>query len=83
MVYLVLVIIIVGVAAIYLHTRRSTSIGKESKLRERCRLLLKMPRKEADQVINRLVEREKARNPGKTEEWYLDKILYDLEKDTR
>ncbi len=84
MVYLIIIILIVGAVAYYLNTKGAiTPRRKESKLRERCRVLLKMPPQEADQVIDRLVEREKNRNPGKTEEWYLDKVLYDLEKDYR
>ena len=40
-----------------------------------------MPADEADKVIDRLIERQKEKNPGQSEEWYLDKILFDLEKD--
>ena len=39
---------------------------------------------ESDEIatnkIDRLVEREKYRYPGKSELWYLEKIIYDLRK---
>lgn len=82
--YLILTAVIIILVAIYYYRVRSKSPqARESRLRENCRVLLKMPPREADQVIDRLVERERDKNPGKTEEWYLDKVLYDLEKDYR
>jgi hypothetical protein len=31
--------------------------------------------------IERLLENARERNPGRTEQWYWEKILYDLERD--
>ena len=31
-------------------------------------------------TINRLVSHEKVRNPGHNEQWYLEKVLYDLRR---
>jgi hypothetical protein len=32
-------------------------------------------------LVGRLVEGVKMRHPGKTEQWYYEKVLYDLERD--
>ena len=83
MVYAVIILIVAGII-IYLKYFRVSSPEKESsRLREQCRSVLNMPPGEADQIIDRLVQREQERNPGKTEDWYLDKVLYDLEKDKK
>ena len=81
--------IIVIIAVVYLINKRTNIFkgsssalpGTKTNLREQCRALLKMPSDEADKVIDRLIERQKEKNPGQSEEWYLDKILFDLEKD--
>lgn len=31
-------------------------------------------------TVNRLVSHEKVRNPGHNEQWYLEKVLYDLRR---
>jgi hypothetical protein len=33
------------------------------------------------QLIHRLVEGAKMRHPGKSQQWYYEKVLYDLERD--
>jgi hypothetical protein len=33
------------------------------------------------QLVLRLVEGVRMRHPGKTEQWYYEKVLYDLERD--
>ncbi len=59
------------------------TLKKDNRLRQQCRKLLNFPSKEADETIDRLILRQKERNPGHTEEWYLEKVLFDLEKDMR
>ena len=82
--------VIIAIILVYLLYRRtnlfqgSGIVGvktKESNLRAQCRELLKMPSDEADKVIDRLIERQREKNPGQSEEWYLDKVLFDLQKD--
>ncbi|MDB9315881.1 hypothetical protein PN462_22405 [Spirulina sp. CS-785/01] len=34
-------------------------------------------------AASRLVEREKVRNPGHGEDWYWDKVIYNLKRDRR
>lgn len=79
--YIILLLIIIAVILFFVIKSKGGPAGKVSTLRNRCKSLLNLPPDEADQVIDRLIERQKEKNPGKTEEWYLDKILYDLEKD--
>lgn len=85
-----LIAIIILVIVVFLLFKRTDlfqqgSIGgvksKEKNIRAECRELLKMPPEEADKVIDRLVEKQREKNPGQTEEWYLDKVLFDLQKD--
>lgn len=35
------------------------------------------------QVASRLLSHAKKRNPGQSEQWYVDKVIYDLERDRR
>jgi hypothetical protein len=32
-------------------------------------------------TVNRLLQQAKLRNPGESEQWYWEKVLYDLERD--
>jgi len=34
-------------------------------------------------TANRLIEREKYKNPGRSENWYWEKVLFDLQRDRR
>ena len=36
-----------------------------------------------NQLAHRLVKQAKSRNPGRTEDWYLEKAIWDLERDRR
>ncbi len=80
MLYLVIGILVV-LGIFYVIRQRGGITSKENQLRARCKSLLNLPPEEADQTLDRLIQRQQEKNPGKTEEWYLDKILYDLEKD--
>ncbi len=79
---------IVGLAILlfiifYLWSRRSGGIarGKEESLRQQIRRMLRQPPEEADETIDRYVASLKERFPGRSEEWYLEKVIYDLERD--
>ena len=73
--------IIVVIVIVYLIRQKSSGPSSTQQLRNKCKSLLNLPADEADATLNRLIERQKEKHPGKSEEWYLDKILYDLEKD--
>ncbi len=83
---LVLVIVLVLVIAaviIYLRNKGASihGVGKAGSLRQEARRQLKLPPDQADQTIDRQIERLKERYPDRSEEWYLEKIIYDLERD--
>lgn len=80
--FIVILVIIVIAAVFFLQRKRSGTGGKEAKRKE-LRQLLNLPPDSADQTIDRYVTNLKERHPGHDEDWYLDKIIYDLEKDRR
>lgn len=77
------VVVLLVVVSVLLYLYRKKPLSKENKLYEECRRQLKMPPAEADKVIERYISRLKERQPGRSREWYLEKILYDLERDRR
>jgi len=54
---------------------------KGGALRKEIHRQLRLPPDAADQTIERHIERLRERYPNRSEEWYLEKILYDLERD--
>lgn len=52
-------------------------------LRERYKRMLHMPEDMAEAVIEAQLSRLRERHPGRSEQWYLEKMLYDLQRDRR
>jgi hypothetical protein len=78
----VILLIIVGLIALYFFKQRGgRGRGKNSALRHKIRLMLNSPPAVADETINRHMESLRKRFPSRSEEWYLEKIIYDLERD--
>jgi len=81
---LAIVLIIVVIVVVIFFRSKGTGIAGRTKtgsLRQEARRQLKLPPEQADQTIDRQIERLKERYPGRSEEWYLEKIIYDLERD--
>lgn len=78
-----IVILLIVVAAVYFLQRKRAGAGKEGAKCKELKQLLNLPSGTADQTIDRYINNLKERHPGHDEEWYLDKIIYDLEKDRR
>jgi len=57
--------------------------GKLHTLCQECRRKLRLPLKIADETIQRHIDSLKESHPNHTEEWYLEKIIYDLDRDRR
>ncbi|MGC1220090.1 MAG: hypothetical protein WA883_21665 [Phormidesmis sp.] len=57
--------------------KRSTSQGASSSSLQRQLMTIVHGNKT---TADRLVSYEKRRNPGKTEQWYLEKVIYDLRR---
>ena len=81
--YLILAIVVI-LAVIYIYiTRNKKGRGKQRALWRECRRLLRLPPELADETIKRHIKKLKERHPNRSEEWYLEKIIYDLERDHR
>ncbi len=78
---IVLVLLLLAAAAGAWWWYRNRPSGREGMLWRQCRQQLKMPPSEADQVIQRYIGRLEEKHPGKSRRWYLEKIIYDLERD--
>ncbi len=80
----IIVILIIIAAAFFIYKKRSTRTaghGKNGNLRQQAQRMLRLPPAEAEETIDRHIEKLKVRHPNRTEEWYLEKIIYDLERD--
>ena len=81
--FLILVIILIlAVISVYV-TRTDKGRRKQHTLWQECRRQLRLPPKLADETIKRHIKRLEERHPNRSEEWYLEKIIYDLERDRR
>ncbi len=78
---LILAVIAVLGLIYYFWQRKRPGMGKEQALRRQISNLLKQPPDSANETIDRYVANLKKRHPGRSEEWYLEKIVYDLERD--
>ncbi|MBP8718020.1 MAG: hypothetical protein KBI07_02865 [Candidatus Atribacteria bacterium] len=81
---LTILIIIILLTFIYLYVVKSGRKDRKKRaLWQECRRLLRLPTKLADETIERQIKSLKERHPGQTEEWYLEKIIYDLKRDRK
>jgi hypothetical protein len=81
-----LIILAIAIALIILYSYRRRSpkgIGKQRALWQECRQKLRLPLKLADETIVRHIISLKKSHPNHSEEWYLEKIIYDLDRDRR
>jgi hypothetical protein len=83
-----LIILAVAVALIILYfywisSPKGGIKGKQRTLWQECRQKLRLPTKVADETIERYINSLKKSHPNHPEEWYLEKIIYDLDRDHR
>ncbi len=83
MTLVIVVVIVIFAVLYYLRSKQAgpSKRGKPGSLRQQARRQLKLPPDQADQTIDRQIERLKERYPDRSEEWYLEKIIYDFERD--
>lgn len=82
-IFVILAIIII-LAAFYIYLPRKNKVGKKQQaLRRECQMKLRLSPKLAEETIERFIQRLKEKYPNRSEEWYLEKILYDLERDRK
>ena len=80
---LIVILLVIVAVAVYFSQRNRSGKGKTETKRRELRQLLNLPPDSADQTIDRYIASLKERHPGHDEEWYLEKVIYDLEKDRR
>lgn len=76
-------IVIAAAAAVFLLIKAGKSPGRRAPLRKECLRELRLPRAEAEKTLERHISALRRKHPGKEEEWYLEKILYDLGRDRK
>ena len=81
--WLIILVIIIFIIIYFYVTKKGRRPGRKRALWQECRRLLRLPPKIADETIERHIKRLKKRHPNRSEEWYLEKIIYDLERDRR
>jgi len=81
---LIIIVVAVILIILYLSLKQSRKgEGKIGALRQQCHRKLHLPLKLADETIQRYIDSLKESHPNHTEEWYLQKIIYDLDRDRR
>ena len=81
---LIIIAVIVILVISYLYLKRSRKGGgKLHTLWQECRRKFHLPPKIADETIQRYIDSLKKSHPNHKEEWYLEKIIHDLDRDRR
>lgn len=78
--WIILILAAAGLALLLLRAGRAPG---RSSLRKKCLHELRLPPAEAEKTLARHLETLKKKHPGKDEDWYYEKILYDLGRDRR
>ncbi len=63
--------------------RQGTGQIRSRSLKEEYRRKLGLPPDVADSIIDEQVEKLRQRHPNRSTEWYLEKMIYDLERDQK
>lgn len=80
MVWLILLLAAAGLAFLLLRNRKAPG---RSSLKKKCLHELRLPPAEAEKTLDRHLETLRKKHPGRDEDWYFEKILYDLGRDRR
>ncbi len=85
MVYYVVIIVLLLIGYLWWKRQGKQKAGtpRAAELRKEYRRKANLPADSAEEQINSYIRRLQERNPGHEEEWYLEKMLYDLERDRR
>ena len=67
--------------AFYYLKKKKTKKPKTSALRKEYSRRAGLPSTTADEHIDAYIKRLQQKYPGRSEEWYLEKMLFDLERD--
>lgn len=81
---LIILAVVVALIILYFYRRKSRKgWGKQRVLWQECHRRLRLPPKFANETIERHIKSLKKRHPNHPEEWYLEKIIYDLERNRK
>jgi len=82
---LIILVVAVVLLILYFYWISSPKGRRKAKLAlwQECRQKLRLPTKVADETIERYINGLKKNHPNHPEEWYLEKIIYDLNRDRR
>jgi hypothetical protein len=81
--FIILAVAVVLYILYFYRIKSRKGFGKQRTLWQECRRKLRLPPKLADETIERYIESLKESHPNHTEEWYLEKIIYDLDRSRR
>ncbi len=83
MAYLIVILVLAAIGYLWWKRQRQGGIGtsRAANLRREYKRKANLPSETADEHIDRYIQRLQERNPGHEEEWYLEKMLYDLDRD--
>ena len=78
---IIIVLIIIIAAVIFFLWRKQKGTSRTEALKKEYQRYQKLSPDKADEVIDRHMKRLKEKYPGRSEEWYLEKMIYDLKRD--
>ena len=75
----IVIVVLIGGWTVYAPALKARA--REQQLRRQYLRQLRVPEREGQEIVNRQLERLQQRHPGQTTVWYLEKMLYELERD--
>lgn len=82
MIYLMILLVIAAGFAL-LGFLRSRATDSTAALKRKYQQLVFLSGQQADDALHHQLKAVRKRYPGRSEQWYLEKIIYDLERDRR
>ncbi len=80
MIWVLLIIIVIAIASYFLLARGPQEKRKQGQLKSAIQRKMRVNEKRAEEYIADMKRRLEKKYPGRSEEWYLEKILSDLER---
>ena len=80
--YLV-ILVVIAAGAVLVSFLRGRATDSAAALKRRYRQLVGLPVEEANKALRQQLKAVRKRYPGHSDQWYLEKIIYDLERDRR
>ena len=77
----IILLVVAAVLVWYRFAPRLKSYAKERQLEGQYRRLMRLSESEGEAAIRRQIEQLKRRHPGRSRAWYLEKMIYDLQRD--